>query len=361
MNTILVSSAETPLKSRFVRSMLERRLVDHIRLVLSMHGFHELRINRSQARIFIEGADPQKAPVILSSIFGVSTVMSSLRTSPDLEEVIKKAVDVAKNTIRSQQSFAVRAKAYGKHPYSSQDLAIRIGSEVLQSMSEEGVHVDLDHPDKVIYIEAREEACFIYTEVLHGPGGYPYGSQGRLLALFSGGIDSPVATWMMMKRGADAIPLFFDQRPYVGNDYYERALQAAEIISRYVPLPSFSLYVANLSRVMEKILSTSQPALSCVLCKRSMYRVACRIAHKLGAEGLITGESLGQVASQTLVNLGVLSEAASLPVYRPLIAFDKVEIEGISKKSGPTRLLREESKDAPLSRKNPRLGPTSKQ
>lgn len=333
VDTLLVSSAETPLKSRYVRSMLERRLADQIRLVLSINRFNDVKIHRSQARIYIEAPELENASEIVSRVFGVSTLMPSSRSSPDFEDIVNKAVDVAKNTIQMNESFAVRAKAYGKHVYTSQDLATRIGSDILQSMQDKQVQVNLDHPDRVIYVEAQE-AGFIYTEILHGPGGYPYGSQGRLLALFSGGIDSPVATWMMMKRGADVTPLFFDQRPYVGTSYYERAIQAADIISKHVPKRRFDLYVANFGAVMEKILSTDKPALRCVLCKRSMYRVASKIATNLNSEGLVTGESLGQVASQTLGNLAVLSEAATVPVYRPLIGLDKVEIEGIAKRIG---------------------------
>ena len=334
MHTVQVSSSEAALKGSYVRSMLERRLTDQIRYTLSRKGFTNFTIERSQARIIIDGVDPQEASKALSRVFGAASIIPCLRTTTDFEDITQKALQIARDTIQDDESFAVRAKAIGEHPYSSNELAVRIGSDVLRSMSQNGVHVNLDRPDRVIYVEARDHSGFVYTEVIHGPGGYPYGSQGRLVSLFSGGIDSPVATWMMMKRGADVVPVFFDQRPYVGEEYRERALEAAKILSDYVPLSSFSLYVADLSSVMEKILSSRKPGLRCILCKRSMYRLASQIAHKLGARGLITGESMGQVASQTLDNLAVLSEASKLPVYRPLIAFDKVEIEAVSKRIG---------------------------
>ena len=334
METVLVSLAEVVLKSRAVRRLLERRLVNHIRFFLSREGFTDFNVYRAQGRLRVEGVETQRVARVLSKVFGAASIMPALRTTTDLDEITELALGVARRSIREQEAFAVRAKVVGEHPYSSRDLAVRIGSEVLEALSEKGVHVDLDEPDRVIYVEAREDAAFIYTKVIPGPGGLPYGSQGRLVALFSGGIDSPVAAWMMMKRGGHVLPLFLDQRPYVGEDYYDRALEAARIIGGYVPRTHFSLYVADFGEVMERILECEKPKLRCVLCKRSMYRVASLLAHKLRARGVVTGESLGQVASQTLHNLAVLSEATTLPIYRPLIGLDKVEIERIARRIG---------------------------
>jgi thiamine biosynthesis protein ThiI len=147
------------------------------------------------------------------------------------------------------------------------------------------------------------------------------------VALFSGGIDSPVAMWLMMKRGTETLPLFMDQRPHVGESYVDRSLLACKTISEFVPSANFGLYSAPMGDIMGRILETSKPGLRCVLCKRSMYRVACAFAEEQGAKGIVTGESLGQVASQTLDNLFVLEEAVDYPVMRPTIGFDKLEIE----------------------------------
>jgi thiamine biosynthesis protein ThiI len=335
MDTVLISVSEIALKSRPVRSRLERRLAQQARFLLSREGFADLHIQRMQGRLCIETAEPEKAAEALAKrLFGAATVMPATRTTTDLNEIMRTAVETAVQTISPNESFAVRPKNVGEHPYSSRELAVKIGAEVLEKLKEKGVHVDLDEPDRVMHVEAREDASFVYTRVLRGLGGLPYGSQGRLVALFSGGIDSPVAAWMMMKRGASVVPLFLDQRPYVGEDYYLRALEAARIIGSYVPAPEFSLYTINFHSVMERIMACREPSLRCVLCKRAMYRAASAVAYRQRAQGLVTGESLGQVASQTLPNLTVLSEAASMPLYRPLIGFDKVEIEQMAKTIG---------------------------
>ena len=335
METVLVSVAEVALKSKPVRSLLERKLANQIRFFLVREGFTNFRLYRMQGRLCVETAEPERAAEALSKrLFGAATIIPATRTTTELNEILRTAVETAVQTISPNESFAVRPKTVGEHPYSSRELAVKIGAEVLERLKGKGVHVNLDEPDRVIHVEAREEAAFIYTKVIPGPGGLPYGSQGRLVSLFSGGIDSPVAAWLMMKRGAAVLPLFLDQRPYVGEDYYLRALEVARIVGGYAPVPNFSLYSIDFGKVMERIMAYREPSLRCVLCKRAMYRAASAIAYKQRAQGLVTGESLGQVASQTLSNLTVISEAVSLPVYRPLVGLDKVEIERMAKAIG---------------------------
>jgi len=335
MDTVLVSLAEVALKSRPVRDLLERRLINQIRFFLSREGFTAFNIRRMQGRICIETGDPQKAAEILSKrLFGAATIMPALRTTTNIDEITRSAIKIAAQSINPHESFAVRPRTVGDHPYTSRDLAVQIGAVILEKLREKEIHVNLDEPDRIIHVEAREDAAFIYTQILRGLGGLPYGSQGRLVSLFSGGIDSPVAAWMMMKRGAQVLPLFLDQRPYVGESYYQRVLEAARIMGGYVPVSGFSLYIINFCGVMERILTYREPSLRCVLCKRAMYRAASALASRHRAQGIITGESLGQVASQTLQNLSVLSEAVTLPIYRPLIGLDKLEIGRIAETIG---------------------------
>jgi thiamine biosynthesis protein ThiI len=260
--------------------------------------------------------------------------MPSQRTFSELESVLRLTVKVASERISDKQSFAIRPKVVGNHVYSSQDLAVKAGSAVNSALLGRGIHVNLSKPNVTIYIEVRDRDAFVYTEILKGVGGLPYGSQGRLVALFSGGIDSPVATWLMMKRGTEVLPLFMDQRPYVGDSYVERSLLACKVISDFVPSANFGLYSAPMGNIMGRILESSKPGLRCVLCKRSMYRIASIFAEEHGAKGIVTGESLGQVASQTLDNLFVLEEAIDFPIMRPTIGFDKLEIEKLARDIG---------------------------
>ena len=331
METLLIAYGEIALKSRFVRSRLERLLARQIGFVLSRSGFKGHRVLRRYGRLYVEGVTAQAAEAV-ANVFGVVSVMPALRTNSDFESVVDFAVEVASKRIGEGQSFAVRPKTVGSHPYSSRDLAVQVGSAVLEALSGRGVHVDLDDPDVTMYIEVRDKDAFVYTCVVDGVGGLPYGSQGRLVSLFSGGIDSPVAAWLMMKRGAEILLLFMDQRPHVGESYVDRVERVFEAVSRYVPSEGFRLYVAPFGMVMSRILEAPVPRLRCVLCKRAMYRVAAAFAAEKNARGIVTGESLGQVASQTLDNLYVLDEATSMPLLRPLIGLDKVEIEEMARR-----------------------------
>jgi thiamine biosynthesis protein ThiI len=332
LETILVAYNEIALKSTSVRRRLERLLMSNILSILRRKGF-DAKATRGFGRIYVEGAPLDSASTV-ADVFGVASSMPALKTTTDYDSVQRLTVKIAEERIRDGQSFAMRPKVVGDHPYSSQDLAVRLGSAVLEPNSARGVHVNLSEPDVTIYVEVRDNDAYVYTEIVKGVGGLPYGSQGRLVSLFSGGIDSPAAAWMMMKRGAEVLPLFMDQRPYVGESYVERVKDALRGLSDYIPTDELVLYVAPIGDLMGRISESPNPKLRCVLCKRSMYRIAAAFAKERRAKGIVTGESLGQVASQTLDNLFVLDEAVSIPVLRPTIGLDKLEIEGITKRIG---------------------------
>ena len=333
METVLVAYSEIALKSPPVRRRLERLLARQIEAHLRKKGFHDSRARRRFGRIYVEGITAEQAGIV-AKVFGVASVMPAIRTETGLDSVLGLAVEIASDRIMDGQSFAVRPRVVGDHPYSSQDLAVKAGASILETNSGRGVHVDLSKPDVTVYIEVRDRDAFVYTQIVKGVLGLPYGSQGRLVSLFSGGIDSPVASWFMMKRGGEVLPLLMDQRPHVGDSYIERAERACRAIGEYVPSKEFGLYVAPMGDIMGRIMEAPAPRLRCVLCKRSMYRIASAFAVEQDAKGIVTGESLGQVASQTLDNLYVLDSAASVPVLRPNIGLDKVEIEDIARNIG---------------------------
>ncbi|MFQ6075602.1 MAG: tRNA uracil 4-sulfurtransferase ThiI [Candidatus Bathyarchaeia archaeon] len=330
----LVSYSEVALKSATVRRRLERMLMGHIKNTLQRESLSQALVERTHGRLIVRGVDPEKAATLISKVFGVASTMPAIEISTDLETIVKTSVEVAASAIEPNKTFAIRARRAGDHPYTSRDIEAEAGEAVLQSLADRGVRVNLEAPDTTIHVEARPKAAYVYSRVLRGPSGLPYGSQGRLVALFSGGIDSPVACWMMMKRGAHVVPLFLDQRPFVGDDYVERVLRVAGKIRGYVPLKAYHMYMAPTGEIMSRIVERVPKRLICVVCKRMMYRIACRVAETGAAYGIVTGESLGQVASQTLANLRVLDEASSLPVYRPLIGLDKNETAQMAREIG---------------------------
>ena len=334
LDTVLIAYGEITLKSKPVRAMLERRLVSQASLVLRMAGVREFRIHRKPGRIVVKCGEALRAAEALSKLFGVVYTMPATEADADLNVITQTARDLAVEEIGPGETFAVRAKVVGEHPFRSKDIEQAVGAVVLEALRDRGVSVNLDSPDRTIHIEVREDSAYIYTHMLEGPGGLPYGSQGRLVCLFSGGLDSPVACWLIMKRGVFVIPLFLDQRPYVGEDYVERAMEAARRVRVYAPVKRFPMVIAPFGSFMELLERSPEERLRCVLCKRGMYRVASIVAERERCQGFITGESLGQVASQTTHNLMVIGEAASKPVFRPLIGMDKVESEHIAMRIG---------------------------
>ena len=320
----LVRYSEIFLKSETVRRRWENVLISNIREVLP--GCH---VRREGGRIWVEGAvDPEK----LKKVFGVVSFSSCEHCK--LEELNSFILSFCDNGgIHDARTFAVRVKRVGSHKFTSPEKAAELGYLILNQF--QGLKVDLDCPEKEIFVEIRDKDCYVFDDMIKGAGGIPRGVEGKVVALLSGGIDSPVAAWLMMKRGCKVLPLYVDCFPFFDDSMLRRAKKVADILRGYQP--DFELRVVNdnfLERAKEVLKSAGIENYTCILCKRHMYRVAERIAKEEGAKGIVTGESLGQVASQTLDNLLVLNDACTLPVYRPLIGFDKVEIERIAKEIG---------------------------
>jgi thiamine biosynthesis protein ThiI len=221
----------------------------------------------------------------------------------------------------------------GNHPFSSRDLAVDLGDLVRSRYPD--LQVDLDSPEKEIWIEVRGEQCYLFDTVNNGPGGIPLGVEGTLVALISGGIDSPVSAWMMMKRGCRVVPIYVDMPPFLGESSLERVEKVITALRDYQPhLQVRVVQDAFVARAREVLRQLGEERYVCILCKRRMYRIAEKIAREIGAKGIVTGESMGQVASQTLDNLYAFNSATTLPLYRPLIGLDKSEIITIARRIG---------------------------
>lgn len=331
--TILVSYSEIALKSRYVRNNLEKSLAQDIVNILRKNGYDDAEAFRRYGRIYIEGV-PNEASNIVSKVFGVANVMPSTKVETSYEAVLNEIAEEGKRTMKEGDGFAVRPKVVGDHKFTSRDLSYEGGSRVMSALKDRNIHVDLTNPDVTLYAEVRDNEAFIYSQVIRGVLGLPYGTQGKAVSLFSGGIDSPVAAWLMMKRGVGVLPLFMDQRPFVGDSYVERAITTFKHIASMVPRTNYKLYAAPMGEIMERIMETRELKFTCVMCKRSMYRLAEEFSKRHKAQAVITGESMGQVASQTLSNMYVLSNSINMPILRPIVGLDKVEIEDIARKIG---------------------------
>ncbi len=338
-NLALLAYSEIALKSEPVRRRLENLLVDNLRYMLMRNGLANAKISRIRGRIVIEGVDVEKAAKIAAKVFGVALAMPAVKTTTSLADIIEVATILAIKTVGKGQTFAVEARRSGRQSYTSKDIENEVGSEILKRLADRKIRVNLDNPDKKIYVEVRENAAYAYTHPLEGPAGLPLSSQGKVVALFSGGVDSSVATWLMMKRGALPIPLYFETSPYGDKNCRKRALDAMKFLREYATVADYRLTIVPYGKILTELINKAPRKLTCVLCKRTMYRIACKFAKTKGAKAIVTGESLGQVASQTLHNLSVLDEAASMPVFRPLVGMDKSEIEKLAEKIGIRKIV----------------------
>jgi thiamine biosynthesis protein ThiI len=211
-----------------------------------------------------------------------------------------------------------------------------IGSQVGAVLHEAfpGSRVDLSHPQYEVFIEVRDFGALLYDAAIPAPGGLPWGTQGKALSLLSSGIDSPVAAWLMMKRGCEMASLHIDGGKYAGSDVRETAGRHHAILSTWCAGFPMELLVVNAERFYDAITSSGPARYRCILCKRFMLGLGSAITKDRHYEALVTGDNLGQVASQTLTNMATISEAATVPLLRPLIGFDKEEVVRIARKIG---------------------------
>lgn len=320
----LVRYSELFLKSDWVFRDWVKRLVAIIRQRLP-----EARARVERGRIWLEGEVDSK---VLRQIFGIASFSEVEHVA--LEELERHVADFCRrHGFGLARSFAIRVKRVGAHEFTSADIAVKYGDLLRREFPQ--LKVDLRAPDKTLYIEIRGKDAYLYDSIERGAGGIPPGVEGTLVALISGGIDSAVACYLMMKRGCRIVPLHIRMTPFASEKDLAGVEALVEVLRNYQPGMSLKVIEDDfLAKARETLEARRLEKYTCILCKRRMYRLACRYAEEMGARGVVTGESLGQVASQTLDNLYVLEAAASMPIFRPLIGFDKEEIVAIARAIG---------------------------
>ena len=335
-DVVLVRYGEIALKDSWTRQSWERILKSNIAFCLKRAGVDH-RVSGSEGRIFVHTQDV-RAVGIAAQVFGVVSASSAMTVPSNLEDISRAAVEVAAERMgaaartamqpsEAPRTFAIRPRRFGV-PFSSVEIGQKAGEAVRLAT---GASVNLKDPQTEIFVEARREGTYIFTEVVPGLGGLPTGSQGRMLAMISGGIDSPVAAWMMMRRGCSISLLHFDSRPYA--DSIDQSRRCAEVLADWTCGRKINFIVVPIQRGIEKI-QMHYPRATCILCRRLMYRIAAQVMEMEGALGVVTGYSLGQVASQTAENILAEQAAIGIPVYHPLIAMDKSEIIDLARKIG---------------------------
>ncbi|MBN2102047.1 MAG: tRNA 4-thiouridine(8) synthase ThiI [Candidatus Aenigmarchaeota archaeon] len=316
---IIVKYGELWLKSPHIRNEFAKKLRRNVKSMLTMANV-EFEILRERDRILITTEKVDEAVEVLKRAFGVSQLIVSEEVDNDFEDIKAKALELAKN-IGENETFAIRAKRKNKkYPMDSIEIEKGIAEDIDRK-------VDLTNPDKVIYVVVRGQTADIFTDKMKGEGGLPIGVSGRMLCLVSAGIDSPVAAWMMMKRGAivDFITLY-DEKP---NPATRKLL---EQLKTYSPR-EMRLYQVKYGEI-QKELQRWAKKYTCVFCKRFMYKIAQEIAKENKYNALVTGENLSQVASQTIQNLTTQQRGLEIPVIRPLIGLEKTDIMAMAERIG---------------------------
>lgn len=325
---ILAAYSEIALKSDRVRRRFISKLKHNIRKAFEAEGL-DVRVRHRWSRILLDGIDDIDLGCrIASRIFGLRYISPYRYVGlNDLESFMKVN---ASRLLDGAKSFAVRVRRTGIHSFTSRDLERSIGGIVKASSN---LRVDLDNPDRTIYVEVHDDECYVYTNRVEAPGGLPLGTSSRVVSLVSGGIDSPVATWLIMKRGCP-VTILFAYFPLGGDESdLKRFLAVARILRDWHIGDEIRVYSYRHDNALKEIRRVAD-RYTCVLCRRMMYRVACRVAEIEGAKAIVTGENLAQVASQTLDNLYVVDEASTLPVLRPLIGFEKEDSIRIARMIG---------------------------
>ncbi len=333
---MLVRYGEIGLKSPGIRRHFETLLHNHLGVMLTRHGVEYSKITRDRGRFFIQTSNPGSGAQIAAQVFGVvsTSPVWSVPSKPDkITDLLSK---LTPQIIVEGQSFAVRARRVKAHTFTSQEIAAQVGAVILEATEQykEPVSVNLDNPAVEVHVEIREKITYIFTEIVEGPGGLPYGSQGTVLGLHSGGLDSPVAQWLMMKRGAQVIPVYFDSDTPPHHNLHSRAIESAKQLAKWIPNKKVELLIVPYYNILRQLQMPDHPKITCVLCKRMMYRMGAMVAAQVKAQALVTGETLGQVASQTLSNLAILDSAVGIPIFRPLIGMDKTETMELARRIG---------------------------
>ncbi len=329
---ILVRYAEIHLKG-LNRPFFERLLVDRIKQALYPV---KANVEREQGRIFVYGIDEQNLADCmdkLQRVFGIHSISPACCVEKDWNVIRDAAIAETKEFAQATDKLTFKCfarRSDKRFPMTSEQLCRELGHELLEAYP--NLSVDVHRPELSVTVEIRQQNAFVYTKEVPGAGGMPVGSNGKSMLLISGGIDSPVAGYMIAKRGVLLDAVHFYSYPYTSERARDKVIELTKLVSRYAG--TINLYLVPFTDIQLTIYDKCPSSETTVLMRRLMMKIAERIARDTGSLALITGESIGQVASQTIESLCVTDDAVSMPVFRPLIGFDKEEIIEKAQKIG---------------------------
>ncbi len=333
---ILLKQGEIVLKG-LNRRRFEQRLVSNIARRLRPYG--SFQVYTLQSTVYVEpqsdGCDMDGALEALKTVFGIVALTRAAACAKDRDAIVEKAISYLAPAMRRAKSFKVETRRSDKSfPMTSIQLSQYVGGLLAEAFPDAAV--DVHTPELVVNVEVRDRAAYVHAGAEPGAGGMPVGSNGTAVTLLSGGIDSPVSSYMIAKRGVRLIPVHFFSFPYTSEAAKEKVIALGRRLTPYCG--QMRLAIVPFTRIQEEIRDKCPEPYFTILMRRFMMRIADRLARDNGCGALVTGENLGQVASQTMQALAVTEEVCTLPVLRPLIGFDKTEIVDRARKIGTYEL-----------------------
>ena len=329
---LLLKLGEVVLKGLNRRSF-EDKLVKTVRHRMKACGSFQVYVR--QSTIYVEpqkdDCDMEAAYKAAKQIFGVVTVARAVPCEKDLNAIVETAKTYLADEFAAAKTFKVESKRADKNFYlNSIQISQAVGGDLAEIFPH--VAVDVHKPDLTVYVEIREKFAYVHAPSVAGAGGLPVGTGGRAVSLLSGGLDSPVSSWMIARRGVELEMVHFESPPYTSQQAQDKVIQLAQDLTPYCG--RLLIHVIPFTKIQEEIRMNCPKEYFTLIMRRFMMRIAEAVAKKAGAHALVTGESLGQVASQTMMALGVTEDVTSMPVLRPLIGTDKVEIIRIAREIG---------------------------
>ncbi len=307
------------------RNFFVKTLYENIRHKLQKY---HVNIVKEPARMFIEFDESELEEILetINHIFGIHMYHVAYKVPTDLSVIKEEVIKILKN--ENFKTFKVETKRSDKSfPIKSLEMNPLLGGEILKTIKD--VAVDVHDPDLLLHLEIRPHFSYIYTNAYHGLGGYPVGTQPRGMLMLSGGIDSPVAGYLALKRGIKLDAVYFEAIPHTSIEARNKVLDLAKKLVNYTD--EIVVHIVPFTKIQETIYKESNPAYCITIMRRMMYRIMERLALKRKAKAIINGESIGQVASQTLNSMAVINEVTSMPVIRPVACLDKLEIIELAK------------------------------
>ena len=333
MNDILLLKLGEVVLKGLNRRSFEAKLVSNVRRRL--RGLGSFNVSCMQSTIYVESADDSAdldaAFEAVQDIFGILKISRASACEKDKDAIVRLAVECLRDDMLRARSFKVESKRSDKRfPMTSIELSRYVGGELAEAYP--GCAVDVHNPELIVNIEVRDLAAYVHTQPVDGAGGLPVGSNGVAVSLLSGGIDSPVSTYMIARRGVRLIPVHFFSFPYTSQQAKEKVIELGDLLTRYCG--DMTLEVVPFTHIQEEIRDRCPEEYFTLIMRRFMMRIAGRIAERTGAKAIVTGENLGQVASQTMEAMAVTQAVTSLPVLQPLVGMDKEDIIRFARRIG---------------------------